>query len=291
MKPTIDIVIPSYNAKYLLEKNLPTVIKFSANAKIIVVDDGSTDGTQEYLKEHFPEITCLHQDKNKGFSISMNIGINHSKADFVVFLNNDILPTNDYLEKSLKYFKDNDIFGASFNEESSSWPEVSWHSGKFQFTRGKDKTKPHYSAWLSGGSAIVKRDYLEKLHGFNEIYSPGYWEDIDLGWRAWKSGLKILWIPDAQVVHHHASSFSKLKSGFINTIKQRNELLFIWQNFSETKYLLRHKIFILLHALRHPGYFRIIFLGFIKYIAKGKKTKGLLTDTQVLESINKPYEY
>lgn len=291
MKPTVDIIIPSYNAKYLLEKNLPTVIKFSADAKIIVVDDGSTDGTPEYLKEHFSAITCLHHDKNKGFSVSMNIGINHSKADYVVFLNNDVLPKKDYLEKSLKYFKDTDLLGVSFNEESSSWPEVNWHSGKFQFTRGKDKTKLHYSAWLSGGSAIVKREYLERLDGFNEIYSPGYWEDIDLGWRAWKKGYKIIWVPDSQVVHHHASSFSKLKPGFINTIKQRNELLFTWQNFSETKYLLRHIIFIFFHTLRHLGYLRIILLALIKYITKGKKSKGLLTDTQVLESINKPYEF
>lgn len=291
MQPTIDIIIPSYNAKYLLEKNLPKIIGFSADAKIIVVDDGSTDGTSEYLKEHFSAITCLHHDKNKGFPVSMNIGINHSKADYVVFLNNDVLPTKGYLEKSLRYFKDNDLLGVSFNEKKSSWPFVSWKDGKFHFGQGEDQSTPHYSCWLSGGSAIVKREYLEKLHGFNEIYSPGYWEDIDLGWRAWKKGYKIIWVPDSRVVHHHASSFSKFKPGFINTIKQRNELLFTWQNFSEIKYVLRHIIFIFLHTLSHPGYLRIIILAIIKYITNGKKTKGILTDTQVLELINKPYEH
>jgi len=291
MQPTIDIIIPSYNAKYLLKKNLPTVIKLSPKAKIIVVDDGSTDGTPEYLKEHFPTVTCLHHNKNKGFSVSMNIGINHSKADFVVFLNNDVYPIKGYLEKSLKYFKDNDLLGVSFNEEKSSWPFVSWRDGKFQFGQGENQSVAHYSCWLSGGSAIVKREYLEKLHGFNEIYSPGYWEDIDLGWRAWKKGYKIIWAPDSQVIHHHASSFAKLKPSFINTIKQRNELLFTWQNFSEKKYLFQHLIFIFFHTLSHPGYLRIILLALMRYIAKGKKTKDILTDTQVLGLINKPYEY
>jgi GT2 family glycosyltransferase len=288
--PSIDIVIPTFNGKYLLEKHLPEVIKLSPGAGIIVVDDGSTDNTPKYLKENFPQVVCIHHSKNLGFSKSMNIGIRHSKADFIVFLNNDVSPIKGYLEKSLKYFSDKDLFGVSFNEENSSWPVASWHGGKFQFVTGVDKTKPYYSGWLSGGSAIVRKDFFDKLYGFNEIYSPGYWEDIDLGWRAWKSGMKILWVPDALVIHQHESTFSKLNPDFVSTIKQRNELLFIWQNFSEKKYTSSHQKFLTKHALRHPKYLRIVFFALVEYLKKGKKTKGSLTDTQVFNLINKPYE-
>lgn len=289
MDKKIDIIIPSYNGKYLLEKHLPVVIKYSGNAGIIVVDDGSCDGTPEYLKEKFPQVVCLHHKKNRGFSVSMNIGINHSQADYVVFLNNDVYPEKGYLEKAIQYFSDKEIFGVSFNEENSSWPEATWHSGKFQFTRGVDKSIPHYSGWLSGGSAVVRGDLLKKIGNFNEIYSPGYWEDIDLGWRAWKGGYKILWVPDSHVIHHHESSFSKLNPDFVSTIKQRNELLFIWQNFSEKKYTSSHMKFLLTYTLRHPRYFRIIFLAIIEYLRKGKKEKGIVSDSQVFNLINKPY--
>ena len=288
---TIDIIISSYNAKSLLEKNLPEVVKFSGDAGIIVVDDGSDDGTLEFLKEKFPQVICLHHDKNQGFSKSMNIGIGYSQADFVVFLNNDVVPLKGYLEESLKYFVDKDILGVSFNEKNSSWPKVSWHGGKFQFTRGEDKSVAYYAGWLSGGSAMLRRELLVKLHNFNEIYSPGYWEDIDLGWRAWKSGLKILWIPDAHVLHQHESSFSKLDPHFVSTIKQRNELLFIWQNFSEKRFTISHLLFLITHSIKHLGYLRIIFLALKEYLAKGKKTKGILSDSQVLGLINKPYEH
>jgi GT2 family glycosyltransferase len=290
MNKSIDIVIPSYNGKYLLEKHLPVAIKYSDGAGIIVVDDGSTDGTPEYLKENFPQVTCLHHVKNQGFSVSMNIGIRHSQADYIVFLNNDVYPEKDYLKKALPYFKDTQVFGVSFNEENSSWPEAGWRDGKFQFSRGEDKSKAHYSGWLSGGSAMVRSDLLKKLNCFNEIYSPGYWEDIDLGWRAWKNGYKILWIPDSHVVHHHESSFSKLDPNFVSTIKQRNELLFIWQNISEEKLIKSHLRFLLTHSLKHPGYLRIIFLAIVEISKKGKIETGSVTDTQVFSLINKPYE-
>ena len=289
IEKTIDIVIPSFNGKYLLERHLPEVIKYSHGAGIIVVDDGSTDGTCEYLQEKFPQVICLHHSKNLGFSKSMNIGIKSSKADYIVFLNNDIAPQKDYLINSLKYFSDKNLFGVSFNEENSSWPEATWHTGKFQFVRGEDKSAPHYSGWLSGGSAIVRRDILNNLHGFNEIYSPGYWEDIDLGWRAWKKGYKILWIPDSHVIHHHESSFKKLNPNFVSTIKQRNELLFIWQNFSEKRFTSSHLKFLLTYPLKHPRYLKIIFLALLEYLSKGKKEKGILTDSQVFDLLNKPY--
>ncbi|HSV94393.1 MAG TPA: glycosyltransferase family 2 protein [Spirochaetia bacterium] len=289
MKPSIDIVIPSYNGKYLLEKHLPEVIKFSDDAGIIVVDDGSCDGTPEYLKEKFPQVICLHHKKNVGFSKSMNIGIRHSKADFIVFLNNDVYPKKGYLEKAIQYFSDKNIFGVSFNEEKSSWPVASWFDGKFQFTNGEDKSIPHCSGWLSGGSAMVRGDLLKKIGSFNEIYSPGYWEDIDLGWRAWKNGYKIVWVPDSHVIHHHESSFSKLNPDFVSMIKQRNELLFIWQNFSENKFTSSHLKFLFTYSLRHPRYLRIIFLALIQYLLKGKKTKGVLSDSQVFALLNKPY--
>ena len=259
-KISLDLVIPSYNAKYLLEKNLPKVKKWSPQiGKIIVVDDGGTDDTKEYLKKNYKNSVCLKNKKNSGFSVSVNKGFKASDSDFVLLLNNDVYPTKPYLEKALKHFQDPKVFAVTLNEKNSSWPKVSWSKGKFQYTQGEDKTKVRHTPWASGGSAIFKKSIWDELGGLNEIYSPGYWEDIDIGWRAWKQGYKIIWEPDATVVHQHESSFKKLDQNWLNLIKQRNELLFIWQNFSNPKYVLSHLWFLLSYTLTHPGFSKVIF--------------------------------
>lgn len=291
-KATIDIVIPSYNAFHLLEKNLPSVIKYSGDFnKIIVVDDGSTDETKEKLAKHFPEVVCIRHEKNSGFSVSVNQGVSFSKADYIVLLNNDVYVNKDYLVSPLKYLnKDSHLFAINFNETSSSWPKVWWGSGKMQFTRAEDKSKTFYCAWPSGGSAILRRSTWEDLGGLNEIYSPAYWEDIDLGWRAWKAGYKIIWVPDSSVVHDHESTFGLLDKNFLNNLKQTNELVFTWQNFSDIKLRISHYWFLLSYTALHPGYLKIIIRALLKYTKGGHLSKGIVTDHEIFSTINKEYE-
>ncbi len=290
MKPTIDIVIPSYNAEWLLEKNLPVVIKTSPEVdKIIVVDDGGTDNAPKYMKKWAPQVICIRHEENIGFSKSVNEGVSHSKADFLVFINNDVYPQSGYIQSALKYFQDPKVFAVNFNEENSSWPQVSWHSGKFQFVRGEDKKHPHFSAWPSGGSCILRRSIWDKLGGFNEIYSPAYWEDIDIGWRAWRSGYKIIWAPEPKVVHHHESTFGLKNKQYMDLVKQRNELLFTWQNFSDFKMLLSHVGFLVSNSFKHPRYLKVVFTALKDYITKGRRRNFLLSDQQVFQLVNTPY--
>jgi len=291
-KPTIDIVIPSYNARDLLKKNLPKILKYSPEInQTIIVDDGSTDGTQKFLKEHFPKIKVVRNEKNLGFPKGVNRGFSASQADFVVLINNDVYPTNSYIQSALKYFEDDEVFAVTFNEKHSAPPDVAWKKGKLQFTRTKDKTKPRYSAWASGGSAIFSRSLWNKLGGLDEVYSPGYWEDIDLGWRAWKLGYKIIFDPQAKVVHDHESSFKKLDKNYLNLIKQRNELLFAWLNISDLSLSLSHAWSIIFYSSFHPGYFKVIFKALLRLPSVNKSLhsfKGAKrTDKEVLALVNK----
>lgn len=288
-KISLDIVIPSYNAKYLLEKNLPKVKKYSPEVnKIIVVDDGGSDDTKEYLSKNYKNSVYLKNKKNSGFSISVNKGFRGSKAEFVLLLNNDVYPTKLYLENALKHFQDPKVFAVSLNEKNSSWPKVSWSNGKFQYSQGKDKTKPRYTPWPSGGSAIFRKSIWDDLGGLNEIYSPGYWEDIDIGWRAWKKGYKMIWEPNSNVIHQHESSFKKLDQNWLNLIKQRNELLFIWQNFSNPKYVLSHLWFLFSYTLTHLGYSKVVFAA-IKSFPRFRRIKNSkLSDTEVIRISNLP---
>lgn len=285
----IDIVITSFNGRELLKKQLPIVISASPQInQIIVVDDASSDDTVDFLKKHYPQIKCIHNASNQGFTKSTNIGVSHSQADYVVLLNNDVYPQENYLESPLAILKNQQVFAVTFNEIHSSWPVVTWR-GKVSFIQGSDKTTTRLSLWASGGSSIVRRSTWQILGGMNPIYSPGYWEDIDLGWRSWKAGYKIVWDPQAKVEHIHESTFGKLNPKYISLVKQRNELLFNWQNISDVHLVLSHIKFLVIHTLKHPGYLKVI----INALQKIPQTKSLslrkVPDQDVLKSVNQPY--
>ena len=291
MKPLIDIIIPTYNARNLLEKHLGITIKNSKEInQIIIVDDGSIDDTSDFLRTNFPHITYLPHKENLGFTKSINLGLKESKADFVILLNNDVEPIEGYIKNSLKYFEDPSVFAVTFNEKNSSWPMVSFSEGKLQFTRGEDKTKPRFSGWASGGSAIFRREIWNKIGGMDEVYAPAYWEDIDIGWRAWKMGYKIIWTPDANVLHEHEASYGKKKPNFLNSLKQRNELLFNWRNITDDDLVSKHRQFLFSHTLLHPGYIKVIISAFIKNISMPRINKFTVKDAEILKTINLPYE-
>lgn len=289
-KNSYSIVIPSYNGLELLKKHLPNVIEHSTNlTRLIVVDNGSTDGTFEYLTSKYPDIVlCIRNEKNLFFPIAVNQGFREAKTDLVVLLNNDVHPQEGYLAQALRHFDDESVFAVTFNETTSSWPQVTWQ-GKLQYTKGEVKDQPHYSAWASGGSAVFRKSIWDELGGLDEIYSPGYWEDIDIGWRAWKASYRIIWEPRAKVTHQHESSFSLINHDYINLIKQRNELIFNWKNITDPDMRQEHFIYLFRHTLFHPGYLKVIF-STLKVIRQAQPLiKGIRTDKEVLSLINQPF--
>lgn len=290
VEKSIDIVIPSFNGKYLLEKHLPQVFTNTDFLnKVIIVDNGSTDGTVQWLQEKYPEVVVVKNDRNLGFTKPVNQGTAVSKAKYLVLLNNDVHPEKDYLKNTLHFFDDEKVFAVSFNENESSWPLVRW-DGKIQFTRGEDKSDPRYTAWASGGSAVFKRDIWDKIGGLNEIYAPFYWEDIDIGYRAWKMGYKIIWANQSLVFHEHESTAKKINPSYLSLIKQRNEILFNWINISDKKLVKEHRKYLFIHTLKHPGYLKVVLAALIRYIHVNKKLKFTKTDEEVLSQVNQKYE-
>lgn len=288
--PTVDIVITSFNGKELLQKQLPVVIKNSPGIGIIiVVDDASSDGTVDFLKSKYPKVKCVSNISNQGFTKSTNIGVGESKADLVVILNNDVYPEPNYLNSAVKFFDNPKVFAVSFNETNSSWPQA-YFEGKMQYIRGEKTDEPILSAWASGGTSIIRRSLWIALGGFCPIFSPGYWEDIDLGWRAWRMGYQIIWDPKSIVVHRHESTFIKLSPTFVSGIKQRNELLFNWQNITDPKLFAEHLLYLGQYTLQHPGYLKVLISAF-KQLPRLHRLKNTpFSDDYILHTVNKPLE-
>jgi O-antigen biosynthesis protein len=258
----ISVIITNWNGLNLLKKNLEIVIKMSPEAQeIIVIDDASSDKSVEYLKElqkKYSKLQIILNKENLGFGKTSNKAINLCKGDFVVMLNSDILPHKNYITNSLKHFSNPKVFGVGFAELGhENWSKFFWKYGYLQHEPGHSQNT-HISGWLSGGSSIVKKEIYQKLGGFDSVYEPFYCEDLDLGYRAWKSGYILLWEPKCIVEHHHETTMSKFSPNLLNYVKERNRLLNTWRNITDPKLLSLNKFNLFLRVLSGPNYIKII---------------------------------
>ena len=115
----VDIVIPSYNGRQLLELHLPDVIKFTPNLnKLIIIEDGGDDDTSFFLKTQYPQATLIRNPHNLGFTNSVINGIALCSAPNIVLINNDVSPQKNYLKSSLSK---NSIHGPMFSGITVNW--------------------------------------------------------------------------------------------------------------------------------------------------------------------------
>lgn len=238
---SVSVVIPNYNGKHLLEKNLPsvfTVLNFSKlKYEVIVVDDASSDDSVKFVQEQYPEITLLKNEVNKGFSPTINKGIFAAKQELVLALNSDVQLTENYFVEQLKYFEASDTFGVMGHITDTDSPRIQ-DSGKFPSISFKGiKTTYNYipfsnqskgwlpSFFLSGANALMDRNKLLELKGFDEIYAPYYYEDADLGIRAWRAGWCCYVEPKSVCMHAISSTIGKVRPEKVKIIAERNRII------------------------------------------------------------------
>ena len=260
----ISVLVTNWNGLSLLQKNLETIIQKSPEAEeIILADDYSSDDSLLFakkLQKKYPKLKIVSRSKNFGFGSNSNNAVQKSTGDLVVLLNNDIVPHSKYITNSLKHFSDPKVFGVGFAEfNNENWARYFWKDGYLQHEPGITKlNKTHISGWVSGGSSIIRKNLFEKLGGFDQIYEPFYSEDLDLGYRAWKSGYTILWEPKSVVEHKHETTMSKFSVIFLNYVKERNRLLNTWRNITDTRLLSQNNIALIGRVLSGPNYIKII---------------------------------
>lgn len=279
MAEKISVVIPSYNGKNLLSKNLPLVLKNCPGCEIIVVDDASTDGSASFVKENFKNVKLIEQTVNIGFANAVNTGVENASGDLVLLLNSDVSPRPNFLERAIKHFeKDKDkLFAvglADYSHEGDKFVVRGRGGAKFRkgfLSHFKAESKPGETLWVSGGSSLVDKNKFLELGGFDPVYAPFYWEDIDLCWRAQKSDYICLFEPESHVDHFHEEGAIKKNYSkfFIKTISYRNQFIFVWKNISDTIYLLGHILWLPYHFAKSLITLDIAFIvGFFWALSK-----------------------
>ena len=254
-----SVVIPNWNGRDLLEKYLPSVIEALAGNpanEIIVVDNGSTDGSAEFVRTAFPHVKVVALRENLGFGGGSNAGFLAARNDIVVLLNSDMRVAPDFLGPLLAGFDDPDVFAVSCQifftdpnkvREESGLTQGWWQDGGLRVRhRIDDQVDELFPCFYGGGgSCAFDREKFLELGGFDPLLHPFYLEDTDLGYMAWKRGWKVLYQPRSVVYHEHRGTIGKrFSERQIQAVLKKNFVLFCWKNIHEWPRLASHFFFL-----------------------------------------------
>ena len=259
--PDVSIVVTNYNGKCLLEKCIPAILEAVAHAdcrsEIILVDDCSSDDSVSFIMGTYPEVRTILPPHNLGFQEASNFGVKNAKGEIVVLLNNDIIPEPTCISRLLRHFQDKRVFAVS--AKLFLWDKTTYLAGKriayvkkgHFIIEDRDTKKLSFTLFATGGAAAFRKDMYLELGGFDSIYYPLYWEDIDLCYRAWKRGWQVLYSPEAIMYHKHKATITQLLGHKeLQVITARNSYIFFWKNILDVDLFLSHVVFATPMAVR-----------------------------------------
>jgi len=229
----LSIIIVNYNVKEFLKNLLHSIKKASQNfsTEIIVVDNASDDGSVEMLREKFPEVKLIVNEKNLGFGKANNLGLKEAKGKYILLINPDTLVAEDTFSKLIEFFESHSEAGMvgckilnpdgtlqlacrrSFPGPWTSFTKVTGLSTLFPksklFARYNltylDENQTYEVDAISGSFMMMKKEVYDKVGGFDEQFFM-YGEDLDLCYRIQKAGYKIYYVHTTQIIHYKGES-------------------------------------------------------------------------------------
>ncbi len=243
----IAVVILNYNGIHFLKQFLPNVLEHSEDAAVYVIDNGSTDGSYEYLKS-IAKVSIIRSEKNLGYTGGYNFGLKQLNEPYWVLINSDIEVTSGWLIAPIELFKNKEQVAVcqpkllDLNQRTKF--EYAGAAGGFidyygyPFCKGRlfetiEEDKNQYNTteeifWASGACLFIKSDIFKKVGGFDVDYFA-HMEEIDLCWRIKNHGYKIMYEPKSTVYHLGGGTLNKAnpKKTYLNF---RNNLSTILKN-------------------------------------------------------------
>ena len=233
--PKVSVIIVNYNGKKFLEKCLESLCKVNyENFEIIVVDNNSTDGSIELVTKNYPSIILLKLNSNKGFAEPNNIGAKIANGKYLLFLNNDTIVTPNFISEMVQVIENDKKIAICQSlllkpdESVDSSGDFIDHLGVvYNSTKKTDEIREISSA--RGASMLIRKNIFDILEGFDEKFYVSF-EDVDLGWRTWMIGYKVILTPKS-VVYHVGGQTIKSKKPEIAFHGFKNQLAMKITNF------------------------------------------------------------
>lgn len=279
MAAEVTVVIPNYNGKKYLPACLDAMrVQDFSDLKVIVVDNGSADGSVDLIREGYPEVELICLPRNQGFCGAVNVGIRAARTPFVLLLNNDTQADPGFVEALLKAVKkDPRRFSCSakmiqFHDRTRMDDAGNYYTALgWAYARGKGRPQEDYCREKAvfaacAGAAIYRREVMERIGYFDEAHFA-YLEDVDLGYRARIHGYVNVFAPEAVVYHVGSGTTGSRYNPFKVRYSARNNLYLIYKNMP----LLQ----IILNLPFLAAGFLVKFLFFIKKGFGGEYLMGL----------------
>jgi len=298
--PKVIVLILSYNGKALLQDSISTYLKNDYESfKLVLVDNGSTDGTKDYVENHFPEVYVHRTEKNLKYSGGLNFGMEYAfsvkNADYVLITNNDVVADKGLISALVKTSVTDDKIAFTigkvyyydapdtFQTVGKRFDPVLWNAGHIGYN---EKDTGQYEtieerAWCDDIYWLVKREIWEKTGGYDtEFAFQG--EDFDWQIRTKQLGYKIMYTPNAKLWHKESMTIGKT-SPFKAYYDARNPLIIHMKYRSRIQYMKIIRMRLLQHIRSLPkqlikGRFGIVFStwkGFFSAMNWGIKNKRL----------------
>lgn len=233
------VVVPNWNGKHHLNACLGALAH--QDATIVVVDNGSHDGSADFVRANFPEVVLLTHPKNIGFTGAVNDGIRwaiDNNYPYVALLNNDAVADKHWVKNLVGFISKNPKVGIATSKIISFDGKLMDSTGEFysvwglSFSRGRDEPASNRYDRMSrifgasGGASIYRTTMLNQIGLFDNDFFA-YYEDVDISFRARLAGWEVNYVPSAIVRHHIGATLRKIK-GFTTyqTIKNLPMLAF-----------------------------------------------------------------
>jgi GT2 family glycosyltransferase len=268
-KKNLSIIIVNYNVKSLLKKCLESIFEHEKNVEyeVIVVDNSSMDRSQEMLKRDFPQVKLVENKSNLGFSAGCNQGIKEGQGRYILLLNPDTELTPGGIKKMIEFMD-------SKPEVGICGPKMMDQEGNIQFScrsfpsyltavsssqsilnrifpqnllsqkyllKNQDHSQIQEVDWVSGSCLLAKREMLEKVGLLDERFYM-YVEDVDLCYRAKKSGFSVFYFPQVLVIHHIGKSTQKKKITML--VEHHRSMYYFYRKHHNPNVFLRGIVFL-----------------------------------------------
>ena len=253
MKKDISVVILNWNGSAMLQRFLPSVIRYSEEAEIIVADNGSTDHSIDLLQEKFPSVRILPFRENYGFAEGYNRAIQQIETPYVLLLNDDVEVTPHWLQPLLAFMNHHpEVAACQPKILSETHRELFEYAGAcggfidhlgYPYCRGRifnhvEKDRGQYDQvcpifWATGAALLVRTDVFRKEGGLDKRFFA-HMEEIDFCWRLRSRNYGIYCIPQSTVYHVGGGTLPKShpRKTFLNF---RNNLLMLYKNLPEER--------------------------------------------------------
>lgn len=243
------VVIPNHNGIEHLETCLKSLARqTSRRFMTVVVDNGSTDGSCEFIQDRFPRVQLIHLGKNTGFAAAVNRGIRAGKSSYVALLNNDVELDPHWLEALVNGLENNDGLGSvackmlnfERRQEIDAAGDILRHSIAVE-PRGHGETdhgqydEPDEVFGPCAGAALYRREIFERIGMFDESFFAFY-EDVDLDFRMQLQGWRVGYVPKAVCYHKRGGTMKRMQP-FAARLHVRNQILYIIKNIPSQMFI------------------------------------------------------